>query len=116
MTRDQVVQHFKELELEYNSITARIRALVYSGLFTDGPDTRLTTKGRPAGVLRIVKDADFDELYQEPPPGSGRCNPRERSFLDATVQIVGEQASGALTMHDAQQLLWDAAQTLREGD
>lgn len=115
MTRDEVVQHFRDLGLEYNSITARVRALVYSGLFSDGPDTRLTIKNRPAGVLRVVDGADFDTLYQEPPPGVGRCTTQERHFLEAVRRILN-QVDQELLIPEAQEQLWAEAQRIRVAD
>jgi len=113
-TRDELDQHFKESGLTHQSITARARDLVYSGLCTDGPDRRKTAQNATACVLRAVPGADFDALYRVPPPGAGHVTRHKRLFLEAAERILGQAESGTITMPDAQQLLWNEAQRIRE--
>lgn len=118
VTRDDLVQCFQVLGIDYSTVTARIRALVFSGLVIDGPDKRPTRKNNPAKVLRTVPGLDFKLLYGEPGPRAGRrCSEEEREFLDRCHSL--DMAMRGSTMKeldtlDAPKLLWEYFCELRK--
>lgn len=116
LTRDELVQCFQALNVEYSTVTARVRSLVFSGLLTDGPDTRLTRKNHQAGVLRSVSGLDFKTVYREPPRAGHRCSDSEREFLDHCHSLdtaIRASTFPELEELDASKLLWDYFRELR---
>lgn len=118
MTRDELVQCFQVLGVDYSTVTARCRALVFSKLFTEGPDTRPTRKGNAALLLRSIPGLDFKTMYREPPPKAGkRCSAAEREFLDrchSLAMTMRASSLGELDKLDAPKVLWGCFRELRQ--
>jgi hypothetical protein len=123
VTRDELVQCFTAMGVDQSTVTARVRALVASGLVTDGPDRRPTRKKNPAKVVRFISGLDFKTLYKESAarnlsrgPGQ-RCNDAEREFLDRCHSLsMAMKVSSVqeLTDLDAPKLIWDYFRELRQ--
>jgi hypothetical protein len=114
MTRDELVECFQALGVEYSSVTARCTALTFSGLVTEGPDTRLTRSGNPAVVLRAVPGKDFTTSFRSPPrkKADPKCTPAEREFLDRSLGLISAIQAGFTPM-EAKDTLWDCFQELK---